>query len=84
YARRKQIPLAHVAVDVLHDKVHAEDCADCESKPRKIDAFRREIQLEGELTEEQQRNLLEIADKCPVHRTLEGEARIETRLAPKA
>ncbi|SPH17597.1 hypothetical protein DEA8626_01120 [Defluviimonas aquaemixtae] len=80
YARRKKWPLTHVRVDVSHDKVHAEDCADCE-KGAKIDVFKREITLEGDLDEEQRAKLLEIADKCPVHRTLESASHIETRLA---
>jgi putative redox protein len=79
YARRKNWPLAHVRVDVSHDKVHAEDCADCDSGA-KIDRFRREITLEGALDTEQRTRLLAIADKCPVHRTLESEVRIETLL----
>lgn len=80
YARRKKWPLTHVSVDVMHDKVHAQD-ARSESGP-KIDSFRREIRLEGDLTDEQKARLLEIADKCPVHRTLENVARVETLLAP--
>ncbi|MDW4548471.1 bifunctional alpha/beta hydrolase/OsmC family protein [Defluviimonas sp. D31] len=81
YARRKKWPLAHVRVDVSHGKVHAEDCADCE-KGARIDRFLREITLEGDLDEDQRAKLLEIADKCPVHRTLEHSSRIETRLVP--
>ena len=79
YARRKKWPLTHVRVDVSHDKVHAADCADCE-KGAKIDRFRREITLEGDLDAEQQARLLEIADKCPVHRTLERGVRVDTTL----
>ncbi len=78
YARRKGWPLDHVSVDVSHNKVHAQDAA---SKGDKIDSFRREITLEGELSEEQRTKLLEIADKCPVHRTLERANHIETVLA---
>ncbi|MGF1503227.1 MAG: alpha/beta fold hydrolase [Paracoccaceae bacterium] len=80
YARRKDWPLANVTVDVRHNKIHAEDCAECETKDGKIDVFHREIQLEGDLTDDQLRRLLEIADRCPVHRTLESEVRIETAL----
>ena len=79
YARRKGWPLDHIHVDITHDKVHAQD-ADGQS-PQKIDVFRREIHLEGPLTEEQRQRLLEIADKCPVHRTLEHASTIETVLA---
>ncbi len=78
YARRKKWPLTHVSVDVSHDKVHAQD-ADNE-KGFRIDTFKRQIRLEGDLDDEQRQRLLEIADKCPVHRTLEHGARVETVL----
>jgi putative redox protein len=70
-------------VRLRHDRVHAEDCADCETKEGQIDRFRREIRLTGALDEEQRARLLEIADRCPVHRTLENEKQIETTLAPE-
>ena len=79
YARRKGWPLAHVRVEVCHDKVHAQD-AETGAKNR-IDTFRREIHLTGELDAEQRQRLLEIADRCPVHRTLESSSQIETVLA---
>lgn len=79
YARRKGWPLAHVRVDVSHEKVHAQDAGTRASG--KIDAFHRVITLEGDLSEEQRARLLEIADKCPVHQTLERENHIETKLA---
>ncbi|MCU9838055.1 bifunctional alpha/beta hydrolase/OsmC family protein [Ruegeria sp. WL0004] len=79
YARRKEWPLTGVSVDVCHDKVHAQD-ADTGASG-KIDAFTRVITLEGPLSETQRAKLLEIADKCPVHRTLEGTAQIVTRLS---
>ena len=78
YARRKGWPLEHISVDVSHDKVHAQDAET--SKEVRIDKFRREIRLIGELDEEQRARLLEIADKCPVHRTLEAGAKVETVL----
>ncbi len=81
YARRKGWPLEHVSVDVSHDKIHAEDCADCETRSGKIDRFRRVVRLAGPLDAEQRARLLEIADRCPVHRTLEGEVVVETALA---
>jgi len=79
YARRKGWPLAHVRVDVTHDKVHAQD-ADT-GTGAKIDQFHRTICLTGDLDETQRQRLLEIADKCPVHRTLERASRVETALA---
>ena len=81
YARRKKIPLTHVSVDVTHDKVHASDCDTCYSENGKVDIFKRIIRLEGDLTGEQQTRLLEIADRCPVHRSLEGEIKVETTQA---
>ncbi len=83
YARRKKWKLTHVRVDVSHSKVHAEDCADCD-KGAKIDMFQRAITLEGDLDEEQRARLLEIADKCPVHRTLEATSHIKTALTAPA
>jgi putative redox protein len=78
YARRKGWPLRHVSVDVSHDKVHAQDAET--SKAVRIDTFRREIRLEGDLDAEQRQRLMEIADKCPVHKTLEAGAKVETIL----
>jgi len=78
YARRKQIALDHVTVDIEHDKIHAEDCAGCEAQGGKIDRFRRKITLDGKLGDTDRRRLLEIADRCPVHRTLESTTLIET------
>ena len=80
YARHKQIPLERVEVRVRHDKIHAEDCAECETARGKIDRFERAITLTGDLTPEQRQRLLEIADRCPVHRTLRSEIRIDSRL----
>ncbi|MEM9431536.1 MAG: bifunctional alpha/beta hydrolase/OsmC family protein [Pseudomonadota bacterium] len=81
YARRKKWPLAGVSVDIVHDKIHASDCETCMTGEGKIDQFRRVITLEGPLDDEQRGRLLEIADKCPVHRTLESEVEIVTELA---
>ena len=79
YARRKNWPLDHVWVDVCHDKIHA---ADAEAPAgQKVDQFRRKIHLEGALTQEQRVRLLEIADRCPVHRTLEQSSEVVTLLA---
>lgn len=78
YADRKGWPLKSVTARLKHAKVHAEDCATCENKPAKIDQIDREIELEGPLDASQKKRLLEIADKCPVHRTLEGDIRVVT------
>ncbi len=80
YARRKKWPLDYVWVDVTHDKVHAQD-AEAGTAAQKIDSFRREIHLGGDLDDDQRKRLLEIADKCPVHKTLEHSSKIETVLA---
>ncbi len=79
YARRKGWPLEHVKVDVTHDKVHGQDAG--AQTGAKIDRFRRSITVEGDLDADQRRRLLQIADKCPVHRTLERANEIETELA---
>ena len=81
YARRKGWPLEHVSVDISHDKVHARDCADCPDKNTKIDVFQRLIRLDGPLDADQRNKLLAIADRCPVHHTMEGVIKVETTLA---
>lgn len=82
YADHKKLPLTQVSVAVRHERIHGEDCASCETKPAgKIDRFTRLITLEGDLGEEQRTRLLEIADKCPVHKTLHGPIDIVTQLA---
>jgi putative redox protein len=80
YADRKGLPLDRVRVVLRHDKVHAEDCADCETREGMLDRIDREIELAGPLDEAAKAKLLEIADKCPVHRTLHSEVWIETKL----
>jgi uncharacterized OsmC-like protein/pimeloyl-ACP methyl ester carboxylesterase len=80
YADRKKWPLDGIGVRLLHQKVHAEDCVHCESKSGKIDVIEREIELTGDLDDEQRRRLLEIADKCPVHKTLHSEIAVRSRL----
>lgn len=79
YARRKGWPLDHVRVDISHNKVHAQDASD--RTAGKIDRFKRVIHLRGDLDSDQRQRLLEIADKCPVHRTLERTSHISTELA---
>jgi putative redox protein len=81
YADLKGIPLERVSVELEHDKIHAADCAECATREGKIDRIDRLITLEGELDAQQRAKLLEIADKCPVHRTLHSEILIKTRLA---
>ncbi len=78
YADRKGWPLERVTVHLNHRKAHMEDCIDC-GPNSKVDVFTREILIEGDLSDEQRSRLLEIADRCPVHRTLESEAVIETQ-----
>ena len=82
YARRKGWPLEEAVVRLSHNKIHADDCRDCDEKERWIDTMERELELRGELDETQRQRLLEIAGQCPVHRTLTGEVRIETTLRP--
>jgi putative redox protein len=79
YARRKGWPLEKVTVSLHHSKIHAIDCAECETKVGKIDRIEREIQITGALTTEQRAKLMEIADRCPVHQTLTSEINIKTR-----
>ena len=80
YASFKKLDLQSVSAHVTHERIHAKDCADCESETGKIDTFHRVLSYEGTLTKEQEQKLLEIADKCPVHKTLQGEIRIRTEL----
>ncbi|MGJ4943809.1 bifunctional alpha/beta hydrolase/OsmC family protein [Bradyrhizobium sp. HKCCYLS1011] len=81
YADRKFLPLDRVTVRLKHSKIHAEDCAECETRVGMIDQLDRVITMEGALDEAQRAKLMEIADKCPVHRTLTSEIRIVTRRA---
>ncbi len=80
YADRKKLPLEGVKVRLRHSKVHAADCAECETKTGKVDRIEREIELLGPLTDDQRSRLLQIADKCPVHRTLHNELTVVSRL----
>ena len=81
YADLKGIPLERVSVELKHEKIHATDCAECETREGKIDRIERLIGLEGTLDPAQREKLLEIANKCPVHRTLHSEVVIPTRLS---
>jgi len=80
YAGRKQWPLENTHVTLTHDKVHAADCQDCETKAGKLDRIERVIELIGPLDDAQRARLMEIADMCPVHRTLHSEVRVVTRM----
>src|SRR5438132_886615 len=80
YARRKQWPLEEVTVRLKHSRIYAADCADCETKSGMLDRIDREVVLTGPLSEEQRARLLEIAKKCPVHKTLTSEIQIESWL----
>jgi uncharacterized OsmC-like protein/fermentation-respiration switch protein FrsA (DUF1100 family) len=81
YADRKQLPMKGVSVRLTHDKVYAQDASACaDGKEVKMDQFTRELELEGDLSEEQRLKLLEIANKCPVHNTLEHVSKVDTRL----
>jgi uncharacterized OsmC-like protein len=82
YAKRKGWPLEAVRVRLKHDRIHAEDCLDCETKVGQIDRIDRAIEMVGPLSDEQRGRLLEIADKCPVHKTLKSEIKIVTRYVP--
>ncbi len=79
YARRKGWPLEAVTVNLRHSKIHASDCAECETKEGTLDRIERDIHFAGSLTTEQRSRLLDIANKCPVHRTLTSEIVIKTR-----
>ena len=81
YADRKSLPLERTTVTLKHSKIHAQDCTECETKDGMLDQIDRVIGMEGNLDAEQRRKLMEIADKCPVHRTLTSEIRIVTRAA---
>ena len=81
YADRKGYPLERAEVRLKHSKVHADDCAACETKSGKVDVIEREIELLGDLSDEQRADLLRIADRCPVHRTLHSEIHVATQLA---
>jgi putative redox protein len=81
YAAQKKWPLARVSVELKHDKVHAADCGECETREGRIDKIERVLTLEGDLDDAQRARLLEIANKCPVHRTLHSDVWIPTTLA---
>ncbi len=80
YADRKGWPLESVLVRMKHGKIHAKDCEECETENGRVDRIELELELEGPLEEQQRRRLVEVSEKCPVHRTLDSEVLIETRV----
>ena len=76
YAKRKDIPLEGIQIRLQHEKIYAQDCEECTVQEGKLDQITREIHLQGPLTDEQKERLLEIATRCPVHRTLTSENRV--------
>ena len=80
YAKLKKFPLDQVIVRLKHEKIHVDDCIACETNNSKIDHIDRLIELQGALSQEQRTQLLEIANKCPVHRTLTSKIIITTKL----
>jgi putative redox protein len=81
YARQKKWPLTDVKVRLTHDRIHATDCTECETKEGRIDRIEKVIELIGPLDDGQRQRLLQIAERCPVHRTLVSEIVIRSRLA---
>jgi putative redox protein len=81
YARRKQWPLESVTVRLRHSRIHALDCADCETKEGLLDRIDLSLELTGPLTDEQRSRIHEIAERCPVRRTLESEIKIRSEAA---
>jgi uncharacterized OsmC-like protein len=84
YARRKQLPLEKITVSLWHSRIHARDCEECETKEGMLDRIDVEVELTGSLSAEQDAKLMEIAAKCPVHRTLTSEINIRLRAADKS
>ncbi len=80
YAKRKNIALDNIEVQISHKRIHAQDCQDCEQQEGTVDVIDKLIKLTGNLTEQERMKLLEIADKCPVHKTLQNEIVIHSRL----
>lgn len=84
YADRKKWPLERVEVVLRHGRVHADDCANCESEPAVVEQIEPTIVVSGDLSAEQRASLLAIADKCPVHRTLHANVLVSTSILPRA
>lgn len=84
YARRNQMPLENITVSLRHSRIYAKDCEECETKEGMLDRIDVEVELTGPLSKEQHAKLMEIAGKCPVHRTLTSEINIRLRSAQKS
>ena len=84
YVKRKGWDLQNVEVHTSYSKSHAEDCQDCESPGSKIDTFKRELRLAGNIDEKQTQRILEIANKCPVHKTLHSDTQVITKIIDKS
>lgn len=84
YARRNKWPLENIMVSLWHSRIHARDCEECETKDGMVDRIDVEVEMTGSLTAEQHAKLIEIAEKCPVHRTLTSEINIRLRAAEKS
>ena len=80
YANHKEWPVEDLYVELKHNKRHDEDCKNCEDKKSKIDVIEKELVVKGDLTDDQVNRLLEISQRCPVHRTLLGEIKIESKI----
>lgn len=84
YADHKKWPLEGVSVTLSHSRIHVKDCEDCETEKGVVSEIRREVSIEGpELSDEQRARLMEIADRCPVHRTLSSEIKIRTAMSER-
>ena len=84
YARRNRLPLENITVSLWHSRIHASDCEECETKDGMLDRIDVEVELTGPLTPEQHAKLMQVAAKCPVHRTLTAEINIRLRSAEKS
>ena len=84
YARRHRLPLEHIAVSLSHARIYASDCEECETKEGMLDRIDVEVELTGALSAEQHAKLMEVAARCPVHRTLTSEINIRLRAGEKS
>ena len=80
YANRKKLALEDIKIRLNHERIHADDCADCDGLSGKVERITRDIELIGDLTDAQRKRLIEIADRCPVHLSLENDIAVRTRV----